>query len=86
MQRTTEGTVVSVKTQIWFKVNTKALRTSPTDGALFPHIVKVTYSVDGRQYTKRKWFGVTSQVPLEGSTVTIVYEEDNPKKIQISMP
>lgn len=82
----TTGTVISVKTQIWFKVNTKALRTSPVDGARFPHIVKVRYSVDGKEYTKRKWYGVYSQVPQEGSTVNILYEEDNPKKIQISMP
>ncbi|MCR4676648.1 MAG: hypothetical protein K5634_05405 [Sphaerochaetaceae bacterium] len=86
MQKTTEGKVLSVKTQTWFKVNTKNFRTSPTDGALFPHIVKVSYSVDGRQYTKRKWYGVTAQVPLEGSPVTIVYEEENPKKIQIIIP
>ena len=43
----TKGTVISVKTQWWLKVNTKAVRFGPLDGATFPHIVKVKYTVDG---------------------------------------
>ena len=48
MQNTTSGTVVSVKKQWWLKVNTKVIRKGPLDGAIFPHIIKVKYMVDGK--------------------------------------
>ena len=34
----TVGTVTAVKTCYWLKVNTKAVRLGPMDGAKFPHI------------------------------------------------
>ena len=40
-QRETTGTVVSVARQWWLKVNTKPIRTGPSDGTVFPHIIKV---------------------------------------------
>ena len=49
MKQQVSGTVVSVSRQWWLKVNTKAVRLGPADGAIFPHIVKVTYTVDGRE-------------------------------------
>ena len=48
MEKTTTGTVLSVKKQWWLKVNTKPFRTGPLDGAEFPHIIKVTYRVNGK--------------------------------------
>ena len=42
-EKRTEGTVLSVKKQWWLKVNTKAVRLGPLDGARFPHIVTVEY-------------------------------------------
>lgn len=80
MKRQTNGTVVSVSRQWWLKVNTKAVRFGPMDGAMFPHIVKVTYQVDGREYTKRKWFPAGAPVPFVGGAVTVSYETEKPSK------
>lgn len=55
MEKTTVGTVISVKKQWWLKVNTKPVRMHALDGATFPHIITVKYSVNGQEYTRRKW-------------------------------
>ena len=55
MQEQTTGTIISAKKQWWMKVNQKLIRTGgPLDGAAFPYIVKVRYTVNGTEYTKRK--------------------------------
>jgi len=83
MNKEAEGTVVSVSKQWWLKVNTKPIRTSATDGAIFPYIIKVRYTVDGKEYTKRKWINPGVAVPEIGSNVTVVYCEDKPQKAKI---
>ena len=50
----TTGTVLAVRTQWWLKINTKPVRTGPLDGAIFPHIIKVQYTVNGKTYFKRR--------------------------------
>ena len=50
MEREALGTVIDVSEQWWFKLNTKALRMHSLDGAIFPHIVKVRYTVNGKDY------------------------------------
>lgn len=54
MYKEAAGTVISVKKQWWLKVNAKRVRLHAMDGAMFPHIVKVEYTVDGQTYTQRK--------------------------------
>ena len=83
MDKETMGTVISVKKQWWLKINTKPARTHALDGALFPHIIKVQYTVDGKTYTKRKWIGANNQPPVAGSSVTVLYYGNNPKKAKI---
>lgn len=83
MEREAIGKVISVKKQLWMKVNTKALRTSPLDGATFPSIIKVQYTVNGREYTKRKWISSRSNAPLPNSEVKVIYREDKPSKAKI---
>ena len=83
MSRETVGTVVSAAKQWWLKVNTKAMRRGPLDGATFPHIIKVRYSVAGIYYSKRKWIGAGKPVPDVGSEVTVLYCEDNPGKAKV---
>ena len=79
----TEGTVVSVAKQWWLKVNTKAVRLHALDGATFPHIIKVSYIVDGKEYFKRKWYNPGCTVPAVGSTVTVLYCPKKPKKAKL---
>ena len=83
MQNTTSGTVVSVKKQWWLKVNTKVVRRGPLDGAIFPHILKVRYMVDGREYVRRKWILTKRPVPMEGDSVGVIYDDSKPGKIKL---
>lgn len=83
MQMRTTGTVLAVKKQWWLKVNTKAFRKGPLDGATFPHIIKVRYTVGGIEYVKSKWIGAGYPVPAEGDTVQLVYDDNEPEKISV---
>lgn len=83
MERETTGKVISVSKQWWLKVNTRAVRKGTMDGAVFPHIIKVSYTVGGTKYVKRKWIGAGLPVPGEGSSVKIIYEGDSPKRAKI---
>ena len=83
MEKEISGNVVSVSTQWWFKVNTKSVRMGPMDGATFPHIIKVQYTVDGTAYTKRKWIGASSRPPMVGETVRVRYHEEKPSKAKV---
>ncbi len=83
MKKETTGTVLSVSRQWWLKVNTKAIRKGTMDGAVFPYIIKVSYTVDGKEYTRRKWIRAGAPVPAEGGSVRVVYAEENPGRAEI---
>ena len=83
LEKETMGTVASVSKQWWLKVNTKPFRTGPLDGAELPHFIKVTYRVNGNDYTKRKWIGAGLPVPMKGAGIKVVYDEDKPSKAKI---
>lgn len=83
MNNETTGTVISVHKQWWLKVNTKPVRRHSFDGAVFPHIIIVEYTVDGRQYTKKKWIRAGLPAPAVGSTVTVLYEKDKPSHVKV---
>lgn len=51
-EKETRGTVIPVAKQWWLKINMKRVRTHALDGAAFPHIIKVKYTVDNKEYTK----------------------------------
>lgn len=44
---------------------------------------KIHDVVDGKEYIKRKWIGTEYPVPVEGSTVQLAYEENQPEKIKV---
>ncbi len=81
--RETTGTVVCISRQWWLKINTKPIRLHSTDGAVFPHIITASYTVDGRTYRKKKWISPGSAVPPVGSSVTVVYDATKPEKAKI---
>ena len=83
MDKETKGKVIAVQKQWWLKINTKPVRTHALDGAIFPHIIKVQYTVDGKTYTKRKWIGANSRPPMVGNSVAVRYCENDPKKAKI---
>ncbi len=80
MEKETMGTVASVAKQWWLKVNTKPVRMNGMDGAVFPYVIKIKYTVAGKEYTKRKWIGAGKPVPPVGSSVKLYYYEDKPQK------
>lgn len=83
MERETFGTVIDVSEQWWFKLNTKALRTHSPDGAIFPHVVRVRYTVNGKEYTCRKWFSTGTLCPAIGQTIKVRYADAKPSKAHI---
>ena len=83
MDKETTGTVISVSKQWWLKVNTKAIRLGPPDGATFPYIIKVRYNAGENTYTKRKWIAVGKPVPALGSSIPVIYCSDKPSKAKI---
>ena len=80
MERETLGTVVSAARQWWCKVNIKPVRAHALDGAVFPHIIKVRYTADGKEYIKRMLLDAGSPVPAVGSSVTVRYCKEKPSK------
>jgi len=79
VDRVTSGTVIKISKQWWLKINTKPVRMHALDGAIFPHIIKVQYVVDGRIYCKRKWIRAGCPVPPIGKAVEVRYREDRPQ-------
>lgn len=83
MDTVTTGTVITVAKQWWLKINTKPVRMHGMDGAIFPHIIKVRYTVEGTDYHKRKWIPARDNPPSVGSDVTVIYRADNPRKAKV---
>ena len=83
MDQKTTGIVCKASRQWWLKVNTKPIRMHPLDGATFPYIIKVAYTVNGTEYTKRKWIHAGRPVPAVGSTVQVAYSAEKPSKAKI---
>ena len=83
MDKETTGVVISVAKQWWLKVNTKPVRMHALDGATFPHIIKVQYTVEGNDYIKRKWIGAGRPVPAVGSALTVHYCAGKPGKAKV---
>lgn len=78
MDMETMGTVVAVAQQGWMKFNTKPLRAHSLDGSIFPHIVKVKYTVDGRDFICKQWVEAGDRVPDEGESVKVLYSSERP--------
>ena len=80
MEKETRGTVASVSKQWWLKVNRKPVRLHALNGAEFPHIVKIRYTVDGASYTCWKWLGAGAPSPHVGDAATVRYREGRPSR------
>lgn len=79
----TTGKVIASHKQWWLKVNTKPVRKGALDGATFPYIIKVEYTVNSQVYTKRKWIRAGCMVPEAGSLVTVSYDESKPSRSRV---
>jgi hypothetical protein len=61
----------------------KVPRAGALDGATFPHIIKVKYTVDGKDYIKYKWLPARIAAPKNGDTLRVIYNAEKPKKAKI---
>jgi len=83
MEVKTTGTVIEAKKQWWLKVNRKPVRMHALDGAEFPYMIKVEYTVSGTTYTTQKWISAGDPVPEVGSTITVLYDPNKPSKVKL---
>lgn len=83
MDRQITGTVVATTKLWWLKINRKPVRLHALDGAAFPCVIKVEYSVDSRTYTMRKYISAGERVPTVGSKVTVAYHSGRPAKAKL---
>ena len=83
MDKQTTGTVAAATKLWWLKINSKPIRMTAADGAVYPHVVRVAYSVDGKEYTVRKWIHPGHPVPAVGSRVPVSYCAERPNKAKL---
>lgn len=83
MEQQTIGIVIGAAQQRWFKINRKSIRLHAMDGAAFPSIIQVEYTVEGKTYRKRKWLSTSEAVPEIGSSVRVMYRLDKPSRAKI---
>lgn len=83
MNHETEGIVIKVIKLWWIKVNTKPVRKHALDGALFPHMIVVKYSVNASEFIKRKFVRARFIPPKIGDTVRVIYCVESPSKCKI---
>lgn len=83
LDRHTVGTVTDVSTCWWFKVNTKPIRRSMWDGAVYPHIVRFSYSVDGVQYSASRFLNWQNSPPAVGQGFRLYYDPAKPERFAI---
>ena len=79
----TEGVVTEVKTCWWLKVNTKPIRRNMFDGALFPHIIHFTYTVNGKVYQGKRFVNWNKRCPVKDEKITVHYEKEEPAKYAV---
>ncbi|MBE6955232.1 MAG: sugar ABC transporter permease [Ruminococcaceae bacterium] len=79
----TTAIVMQTKTCYWLKVNTKAVRIGPMDGAQFPHVAHFTYTVDGVEYKGSRFYNWNVRCPLKGETITVYYDSSAPQKYAV---
>ena len=81
----TKGIIQKVTKCWWIKVNTKPVRIRALDGVIFPHIMTVTYDVDGVQYKKRKYIGLRSDTIGIFGNVDVYYDKNKPSRCAIRL-
>ena len=81
----TPGKIVKVKKCWWIKVNSKPVRVNGLDGAIFPHLMTYTYSVNGKKYKKTKYIGLRENLIGIFGTVDVFYDKDKPSRCAIQL-
>ena len=85
MDKRINGTIVSVTRVTPFD---KLVFVNGKFGIAYEYAIKVKYSVNGKDYFKRRYWGYcdSESVPWIGSTLPVMYSEKNPKIAQVRIP
>ena len=81
----TTGKILKVHKCWWLKVNKSPVRINGLDGTLFPHLMTVSYSVNGKKYKKTKFIGLRENVIGIFGTVDVFYDKDKPSRCTIKL-
>jgi len=81
----TNGKIEKVIKCWWMKVNKKPIRTHTIDGALFPYLMTVSYTVNGRKYKKTKYIGLREGLIGVFGTVNVYYDKNKPSRCTIRL-
>ena len=81
----TTGKILKVHKCWWLKVNKSPVRINDLDGALFPHLMTVSYSVNGKKYKKTKFIGLRENLIGIFGTVDVFYDKDKPSRCTIKL-
>ena len=54
----------------------------------YSYVIKVRYSVDGKDYFKKRYWGYcdSESTPMIGEILPVTYSEKNPKKARVRIP
>lgn len=75
-----EGIITGMKKCWWIKINTKPIRSDFLDGAVFPYTIFFKYSVNGTEYSGRKFIGLNTRGLNPGAKITVYYDGSHPAR------
>ena len=78
---TADGVIIAAKRCWWLKINTKPVRKHALDGAVFPYLITVRYSVCGAELERRKLVVWKNGIPRIDQPVTVQYDVKRPSKL-----
>lgn len=77
----TEGIILKASKIWWIKINTKVVRTSASDGATFPYIIKIKYKANHEYHIKNKFVYWPNEKINTLDKVIVTYNKAKPSKI-----
>ena len=80
--QSTIGIIIKASKCRWLKINTKPVRSHSLDGAVFPYLLTVRYSVNDMEYVGRRMVIPKGKIPQVGEEVTVRYRADKPQRIR----
>ena len=81
----TTGKILKLHKCWWLKVNKSPVRINGLDGTLFPYLMTVSYSVNGKKYKKTKFIGLRENLIGIFGTVDVFYDKDKPSRCTIKL-
>lgn len=80
-----EGRITQVKKCWWIKVNTKPVRAHMWDGAKYPHIAYFVYTVNGVEYTGKRWVSYDDTPPQAGAQIKVYCDPADPSRYAVKL-